>query len=134
LRVRVLCLSGSRPQTDDFERAIVEIEGRVEMPAQSDLWFGLTESGQAEWRAKYGEREPSEMWRIAETDEVLEVNAVSPEVAAVVVANWQQRHPQIALDELRMRTPAPFTLQDGTKVHPGILIIFRRQPISGRRS
>src|SRR5437879_13187578 len=37
-----------RPRTDDFERAIAEIERRVDMPGQSNLWFRLTGSGEAE--------------------------------------------------------------------------------------
>ena len=121
-----------RPQHEDLERAIAEQEGRVERPFQSDLWFRLTEAGQAEWRAKNGERPPSGMWRIAEYDDVLEVNAVSGEVAATALANWQERNPEIVVEQLSKKTPAPFTLADGTKVEPGILITFRRRRLQSR--
>jgi len=116
-----------RPRPDDFERAIAELEGLAERPFQSDLWFRLTEAGQAEWRAKNGERPRSGMWRIAEYEDVLEVNAVSAEVAAGAVASWQERNPETAIEQLNTKTPAPFTLSDGTKVEPGILITFRRR-------
>jgi hypothetical protein len=117
------------PRLADFERALAEVEGRVEQPSQSDLWFRLTEAGQAEWRAKNGEIAPRAMWRIAEYGDVVEVNAVSSEVAAAAVADWQERNPEIAIQPLSTKTPAPFTLPDGTKVQPGVLVTFRRRPL-----
>jgi len=121
-----------QPRRADFERAVDELEGRAVRPTQSDLWFSLTDAGKAEWRAKYGERETDEMWRIAMTEDVLEVNAVSTEVAQAVVEKWQQDNPGVILERLRTRVPAPFTLSDGTRVDPGVLVIFRHRRTDAR--